>query len=189
MRNALVAPLALSVLLTLPTPIQAQVAPGSVITRPGPVVIRPGSVVTQPLPQVPRSLPRQGLPNLPPPPPPPSAVADRPGEDKDGDGVRYPQDCDDNDASRYPGASEFANDRDEDCNEETVGWLDSDMDGYTSALASNPRFGGVLNTGPDCDDSQAGIRPDAQELPNRLDDNCDGVIDNLIGTWWTPGRQ
>ena len=35
-------------------------------------------------------------------------------------------------------------------------------------------------------DGQAGVRPDAQELPNRVDDNCDGIIDNLIGTWWTP---
>jgi hypothetical protein len=23
-------------------------------------------------------------------------------------------------------------------------------------------------------------------LPNRIDDNCDGLVDNLIGSWWTP---
>ena len=41
----------------------------------------------------------------------------------------------------------------------------------------------------DCnDEGRVGrqINPNAQELPNGIDDNCDGEIDNLIGTWRTP---
>jgi hypothetical protein len=109
----------------------------------------------------------------------------RSGADLDGDGVAYPDDCDDQDGSRYPGAMEIANDRDEDCNPETIGTLDLDGDGYTDSRVSN-RAHYAGQTGLDCDDTKAGIRPDAQELPNRLDDNCDGMVDNLLGEWWTP---
>ena len=164
------------------SPAYAQTAP-----RPIPPIIRPVPPVTQPAPPTiapirPRTA-QAGTANL------------RPGTDADGDGhVDYRaaigvgagaptgDDCDDSDASRYPGATEIANTLDEDCNDTTIGVRDDDYDGYTSYLVSNP--GGV--TGLDCNDAVAGIRPDAQELPNRIDDNCDGVIDNLIGTWWTP---
>jgi hypothetical protein len=109
------------------------------------------------------------------------------GDDADGDGLKVPYDCDDNDASRYPGNSEVANDRDEDCNSSTFGTLDEDGDGYTSyRISNNATYGRDGPAGTDCDDRQAGIRPDAQELPNRIDDNCDGLVDNLLGTWWTP---
>jgi hypothetical protein len=130
---------------------------------------------------------------------PPQPEADRNGdgvadwrvEDKDGDGVQADSDCDDLDASRYPGATEVPNDKDEDCNDRTIGELDQDHDGYTSWRISNFASYGSNNSdsGRDCDDSQAGIRPDAQELPNRIDDNCDGYVDNLLGTWWTPGPK
>ena len=185
MRHAMVTQLALAAALCLNTPLQAQVATGPG-TRPGPVVTAPGPVVTRPMPQVPPTLPRPGQPKL----PAPTTVPDRPGANIDGDGFTNVDDCDDRDASRYPGNSETANDRDEDCNPSTIGDLDADYDGFTSHLVSNVRsYGPEGATGLDCNDGEAGIRPDAQELPNRLDDNCDGIVDNLIGTWWTPARQ
>jgi len=110
------------------------------------------------------------------------------GQDRDGDGHPTPQDCDDNNAERFPGNSEIANDRDEDCNPSTIGYRDADYDGFVDFRVSNIATDGAFaSAGLDCDDSQSGIRPDAQELPNRIDDNCDGSIDNLLGQWWTPG--
>ena len=110
----------------------------------------------------------------------------QPGQDRDGDGVSVPQDCNDNDAGRFPGNTDVANDRDEDCDPQSIGSLDRDGDGFTDARVSNAVHYRSGPSGTDCDDTQAGINPNAQELPNRLDDNCDGVVDNLLGSWWTP---
>ena len=109
-----------------------------------------------------------------------------PGEDLDGDGFASVaaggDDCDDANVGRYPGNYEIPNEEDEDCDNTTIGFKDSDRDGFIDSRLSNP--GGSF--GLDCNDSEAGIRPDAQELPNRIDDNCDGLVDNLIGSWWNP---
>ncbi|MBM4365422.1 MAG: FG-GAP repeat protein [Deltaproteobacteria bacterium] len=40
-----------------------------------------------------------------------------PGDDADGDGTRSPEDCDDSDASIYPGSTETCDGRDEDCDD------------------------------------------------------------------------
>ena len=110
----------------------------------------------------------------------------KPGEDADGDGFVSAavggDDCNDADASVYPGQTERPDTKDDDCDPASFGSTDNDRDGYIDARLSNPGGG----SGEDCDDSQAAIRPDAQELPNRIDDNCDGLIDNLLGQWWTP---
>lgn len=73
-----------------------------------------------------------------------------------------------------------------------TGLLDFDQDRFfdwrVSNLASYGSFAGVQKTaGTDCYYYQAAIRPDAQELPNRLNDNCNGIVDDLLGSWWTPG--
>jgi len=73
------------------------------------------------------------------------------GEDPDGDGhdsIRTGgDDCDDNDANRYPGNSEICDDNghDEDCDPTTVGSKDSDGDGYTDIKCYNTDHDGRRN--------------------------------------------
>jgi hypothetical protein len=82
--------------------------------------------------------------------------------DEDGDGFEYSMDCDDQDASIYPGAAEL--DSDTEC------MKDSDYDGYGDNGA------GSFVSGTDCNDSDATINPSATEITgDGIDQNCDGV--------------
>ena len=88
--------------------------------------------------------------------------------DMDEDGSLVWNDCDDNEPSAYPGATEIPNnDIDEDCDGEL--WIiDEDMDGY--------------NSDEDCDDQNPEINPGATEIPNNgIDENCDG-LDYIVAT-------
>jgi hypothetical protein len=101
-------------------------------------------------------------------------------EDLDGDGYESTacggDDCDDTDATRYPGATEICDGNDEDCNDATFGFIDADMDGAGSASCCNG-----TNCGTDCDDANASIRPGVADGPsmncNGIDDDCDGMPD------------
>jgi len=99
--------------------------------------------------------------------------------DSDGDGFGVHgdctyTDCDDADATIYPGAQEVCEDgTDQDCDGSdaicTCAQTDLDGDGYgTSNLC-------VLI---DCDDSDPAIYPGATETCNFIDDDCDGVVDD-----------
>jgi len=55
------------------------------------------------------------------------------------------------------------------------GGEDCDGDG-----AKSTAYGGF-----DCDDTDPHRYPGAAELPNKIDDDCDGLIDNLDGEWWS----
>ncbi|MFM7203946.1 MAG: MopE-related protein [Myxococcota bacterium] len=108
--------------------------------------------------------------------------------DADGDGysptsIRN-QDCDDFDATSYPGADEVCDEADNDCNgeiDEDTGdyfYRDADGDGYGNALVAvlgcEPSAGYVADNS-DCNDAAATVNPGASELPgNNSDDNCDG---------------
>ncbi len=84
--------------------------------------------------------------------------------DLDGDGVARPEDCDDEDANL--GAPQRYH-------------LDNDGDGYggeNSTEACVPGDQMVLDD-QDCDDSDPAISPEAAELCNGVDDDCDGSID------------
>ncbi len=98
-------------------------------------------------------------------------------------------DCDDSDASVFPGQTEACNDIDDDC-DGTVdegapasrSWFpDADGDGYGNpatplAICADPGGGYVLD-GTDCDDTDHAVHPTADEWCNDRDDNCDGVAD------------
>lgn len=108
-------------------------------------------------------------------------------EDCDGDGYSSATgDCDERDATRYPGATEVADfeGHDEDCNQHTIGNLDADGDGFVDSRVCNG-----TNCGLDCDDTRPAVNPHAAELPNRRDDNCNGLIDDDLEGWWNPASQ
>lgn len=103
----------------------------------------------------------------------PAAVGCLVCTDSDGDGFAVEGgscgavDCNDNDASINPSATDIPNNGiDEDCSgadsvDATA--VDQDGDGYTQASG-------------DCDDSNAAINPGAIDIPNNgIDENCDGA--------------
>lgn len=67
----------------------------------------------------------------------------------------------------------------------TPKYRDSDGDGYgnpkeTSSKCNLPDW--YVENNLDCDDNYKKINPDAKELCNNIDDNCDGKIDNDVQT-------
>jgi hypothetical protein len=123
---------------------------------------------------------------------PPARLCPANQRDCDGDGSNATRhggdDCDDGDANRYPGAPEVAdfNGHDEDCDPQTFGQRDADGDGEFDARAYNTDASGRRIGGADCNDTDRRVRSSAQELPNRVDDDCNGHVDDLLGTWYTP---
>jgi MYXO-CTERM domain-containing protein len=114
--------------------------------------------------------------------------------DDDGDGYLSDfaacggDDCDDDDADVYPGADEYCNDLDDDCDfrvdEDGVDgepwWEDFDGDGYgdpADEVDSCDEPSGYTDNDDDCDDTSSLINPDGAETCNGEDDDCDGVID------------
>ncbi len=99
-------------------------------------------------------------------------VLDDKSDDADGDGHLSAEvggaDCDDDDASVHPGASdEWYDGVDSDCNGESD--FDQDGDGYDSAD----------HGGDDCDDVDSGVHPGATDAAyDGIDSDCAGDSDN-----------
>ncbi len=106
-------------------------------------------------------------------------------------------DCNDADATTYPGASDVCDSVDNDCNgviDDGAGsmwYTDADTDGYgdasaTPVLSCSPVVGSVAD-GTDCNDADSSINPAAAEICDSLDNNCDGSTDEagaVDGSQW-----
>lgn len=89
--------------------------------------------------------------------------------DDDGDGwTEVDGDCDDANVSTYPGAVEFLDGDDDNC-DSCIDDLDDDKDGY-----SHTARGAEKPCGDDCDDADDSVHPGAAELPyDGIDQDCD----------------
>ncbi|MEK7458900.1 MAG: putative metal-binding motif-containing protein [Patescibacteria group bacterium] len=102
-------------------------------------------------------------------------------------------DCNDFRADMYPGAVEYCNDVDDNCDDVidedgaadgTVWYADADGDGRGSnaddavTVVSCDKPKGYVNGHTDCDDTNAEVRTGAVELCDGVDNDCDGEVDN-----------
>jgi predicted outer membrane repeat protein len=112
--------------------------------------------------------------------------------DLDGDGYTSIVDCDDTDASVYPGATEVCDEVDNDCDgdvdeDDSAGMLvfhaDTDGDEYGDAGATIDACvapEGYVGDATDCDDSDPAVYPGAADVCDGVDDNdCDEQIDPM----------
>jgi len=95
----------------------------------------------------------------------------------DGRGMPLGDDCDDRAAGVHPGAVELcdAPGVDEDCDPTTHGGRDGDADGFEDVACCNGT--GPDACGTDCNDAVRSANPDASEICNGIDDDCNGMID------------
>ncbi len=106
-------------------------------------------------------------------------------------------DCDDADATVYPGAIESCDGVDQDCDgnvDEGVGstwYLDADGDGFGDPArlwADCTAPGGYVADDTDCDDLDDSVNPSVAEVCDSLDNDCDSAVDEAdaadASTWY-----
>ena len=107
-------------------------------------------------------------------------------EDRDGDGFVEDEDCNDNDASIFPGSAEICDGIDNNCDDnidEDVTaefYADSDGDGFGNpniSIEACSEPSGFVNNGSDCDDTENNSFPGGTEICDGKDNNCNGVVD------------
>ncbi|MFT4974490.1 MAG: hypothetical protein ACI8S6_000373 [Myxococcota bacterium] len=109
--------------------------------------------------------------------------------------VSNDSDCDDGDSAISPIASEVCDSIDNDCDgdiddddvdiaDQQTWYIDYDSDGYGSSAYTTDACEqptGYVGDASDCDDGDAAVSPDGDEVCNSIDDDCDGDIDDDDG--------
>ncbi len=109
-------------------------------------------------------------------------------------------DCDDTDASVNPGATEVCDDIDNDCDgtvdeddaaDATTWYMDADSDGFGDPAVTEQScdtLSGYVTDSTDCNDGDGAVHPDATEVCDGQDNDCDGTIDENdasdASTWY-----
>ena len=88
-------------------------------------------------------------------------------------------DCDDNNDKVYPTATDVCDLLDNDCDGATDPGCDADNDGYCATGKAWIFGSGACKFGAqDCDDQHASVYPNATEICDGLDNNCDTYVDD-----------
>ena len=96
-------------------------------------------------------------------------------------------DCDDNNGAINPGAAEICNGLDDDCDgtaDDGLTFLTYYVDGDGDNFGAGPGtsscspIAGSVTVDGDCNDANAAINPNAAEVCNGIDDDCDGTADD-----------
>ena len=114
--------------------------------------------------------------------------------------VSNADDCDDGDADVNPDAAEVCDTIDNDCDAsiddddpDVTGtatfYADDDGDSYGTSESTTQAClapDGFVSNADDCDDGDAAINPDAAEVCDDIDHDCDGTADNglVYSTWY-----
>jgi hypothetical protein len=112
--------------------------------------------------------------------------------DADGDGYSPDDgDCDDDNPDVFPGQDELCDDIDNDCDgaidddpvDASTWYFDGDQDGhgdpFNTAVSCEP-YTNFVDVGDDCNDARGDVYPDAPEVCDGIDNDCDDEIDEDV---------
>ena len=106
--------------------------------------------------------------------------------DADNDGVAAQDDCDDNDATAFPGNTELCDGVDNNCDnlidEDFVDlYLDNDEDGFGDVATDRCNVTDTTSEiGGDCDDGEAARYPGNPEVCDALDNDCNTLVHDAL---------